>query len=166
MLKLLATSLVLFLTPTLSQAEMFTSTSEASSHDARCTKNERDAGTCGRDADIRYKRDIQHRDMRVEQNIDIERRGYDPRYDQRYDPRYDRRYDPRYDDRRHDPRYDPRRDDKHDRRDDRRDYDHGDHRDDRRGHRPDPNWKEKHDIRTEDGFERQRRKDQEYYDKY
>ena len=121
-------------------AGMFTATEEASTHDAKCTKNERDAGKCTRDYnDLANDR----RPMIVPNN------GY---YDRNHSYYGSDSYDNRrgYDHHRPNDRYDNRRDD---------------HRsnDDRRA---DPNWKEKHDIRTEDEFERQRRKDQEYYDKY
>jgi hypothetical protein len=137
-------------------ADMFGSSSEVSTHDAHCTQQERESGRCDRDK--RYTENSRPPQVYIDNS-----RRYDrpPAGEDRYEDRRDRRYDDRsdrrdYDDRRDGRGYDGRRYD--DRRDGRRD-------DDRR-YRPDPNWKEKHDIRTEDEFERQRRKDQEYYDKY
>lgn len=147
MLKRLSISALLMLSTSVSFAEdMFSSSSEVSTHDAHCTKQEREAGRCDRDR--RYTENQRPPQVYIEDN-----RRYDDRRDRRdYDDRRGYNNDRGYNDRRDYNRYDDRRD--------RRDYD------DRRGHRPDPNWKEKHDIRTEDAFERQRRKDQEYYDKY
>lgn len=142
MIKQLSLGAILWLCASASySADMFSSSSEVSTHDAHCTKQEREAGRCERDR--RYTENQRPPQVYIEDNRRYDdRRGYN---DRGYQDRRD--YD-RYDDRR-----------------DRRDYD--DRRGyDRQGHRPDPNWKEKHDIRTEDEFERQRRKDQEYYDKY